>query len=102
MPAQKIQRIGIIGAGAWGTALANAAADSGRDVVLWASEAEVVAAKADGMSVVVAMQSRSTRQFILVSGLTIVGYSDSRDRAIARAEADGLVVVDRVRNRVVR
>ncbi len=44
MPAQKIQRIGIIGAGAWGTALANAAADSGRDVVLWAREPEVVAA----------------------------------------------------------
>ena len=27
--------IGIAGAGAWGTALANAAAVAGRDVVLW-------------------------------------------------------------------
>ncbi len=44
MRAQAIQRIGIIGAGAWGTALANAAADSGRDVVIWAREAEVVSA----------------------------------------------------------
>lgn len=44
MPAKAIQRIGIIGAGAWGTALANAAADSGREVVLWAREPEVVAA----------------------------------------------------------
>ena len=48
MAAQAIQRIGIIGAGAWGTALANAAADSGRDVVLWAREPEVVAAINDG------------------------------------------------------
>ena len=30
-----ISRIGIIGAGAWGTALANAAALAGRDVILW-------------------------------------------------------------------
>jgi glycerol-3-phosphate dehydrogenase (NAD(P)+) len=28
-------RIGVVGAGAWGTALANAAARAGRDVVLW-------------------------------------------------------------------
>ena len=37
-----IQRIGIIGAGAWGTALAVAARRAGRDVVLWAREAVVV------------------------------------------------------------
>lgn len=48
MPAKAIQRIGVIGAGAWGTALANAAADSGRDVVLWAREPEVVAAINNG------------------------------------------------------
>jgi glycerol-3-phosphate dehydrogenase (NAD(P)+) len=34
--------IGIIGAGAWGTALAVIAAKSGRDVVLWARESDVV------------------------------------------------------------
>ncbi|MDE1149373.1 MAG: NAD(P)-dependent glycerol-3-phosphate dehydrogenase [Azospirillaceae bacterium] len=39
-----MQRIGVIGAGAWGTALAMAARRAGRDVVLWAREAEVVAA----------------------------------------------------------
>ncbi len=39
-----MQRIGIIGAGAWGTALAMVARRAGRDVTLWAREPEVVAA----------------------------------------------------------
>ncbi len=38
------QRIGIIGGGAWGTALALTARRAGREVILWAREAEVVAA----------------------------------------------------------
>lgn len=37
-----IQRIGVIGAGAWGTALALTAKRAGRDVILWAREPEVV------------------------------------------------------------
>lgn len=37
-------RIGIVGGGAWGTALATAARRAGRRVVLWAREAEVVEA----------------------------------------------------------
>lgn len=36
------QTIGVIGAGAWGTALAEACARAGRDVMVWAFEAEVV------------------------------------------------------------
>jgi glycerol-3-phosphate dehydrogenase (NAD(P)+) len=39
----RVQRIGIIGGGAWGTALALTARRAGRDVVLCAREAEVVA-----------------------------------------------------------
>jgi glycerol-3-phosphate dehydrogenase (NAD(P)+) len=39
-----MQRIGIIGGGAWGTVLAMTAQRAGREVVLWAREAEVVAA----------------------------------------------------------
>lgn len=35
-------RIGVIGAGAWGTALAQIAARGGRDVMIWAREPEVV------------------------------------------------------------
>ncbi|MEG3124541.1 NAD(P)H-dependent glycerol-3-phosphate dehydrogenase [Sphingomonas sp. GB1N7] len=36
-------KIGVIGGGAWGTALAQVAARGGRDVLLWAREDEVVA-----------------------------------------------------------
>jgi len=36
------QNIGVIGAGAWGTALAQVAARAGRNVTLWAREAELV------------------------------------------------------------
>ncbi|HLI19740.1 MAG TPA: NAD(P)H-dependent glycerol-3-phosphate dehydrogenase [Stellaceae bacterium] len=39
-----MQRFGIIGGGAWGTALAQVLRRAGRDVLLWAREAEVVAA----------------------------------------------------------
>jgi glycerol-3-phosphate dehydrogenase (NAD(P)+) len=35
-------RIGVIGAGAWGTALAQAVASDGREVLLWAHEPELV------------------------------------------------------------
>ncbi|MBK8014968.1 MAG: NAD(P)-dependent glycerol-3-phosphate dehydrogenase [Deltaproteobacteria bacterium] len=35
-------RVGVIGAGAWGTALANLMAECGADVMLWAFEPEVV------------------------------------------------------------
>lgn len=38
-----MRRIGVIGAGAWGTALAAAARRAGRDVILWAYEPEVAA-----------------------------------------------------------
>lgn len=38
-----MQRIGIIGAGAWGTALAATARRAGRDVVLWAHEPDIAA-----------------------------------------------------------
>jgi glycerol-3-phosphate dehydrogenase (NAD(P)+) len=38
-----MQRIAVVGAGAWGTALANAAARAGRDVMLWARDPATVA-----------------------------------------------------------
>ncbi len=38
-----IARIGVIGGGAWGTALAQVAAAKGHETLLWAREAEVVA-----------------------------------------------------------
>jgi len=39
-----IDRLGVIGGGAWGTALAQVAASGGRDTLLWAREPEVVEA----------------------------------------------------------
>jgi len=42
MPASNLS-IGVIGGGAWGTALAQAMANGGRDVTLWARETDVVA-----------------------------------------------------------
>ncbi len=39
-----MQRFGVIGGGAWGTALAQVLRRAGRDVVIWAREPEVVAA----------------------------------------------------------
>ncbi len=39
-----IKRVGVIGAGAWGTALALTAKRAGRDVVLWALEPDVIQA----------------------------------------------------------
>ena len=40
----RIERIGVIGGGAWGTALAQVAASGGRETLLWAREPEVVEA----------------------------------------------------------
>jgi glycerol-3-phosphate dehydrogenase (NAD(P)+) len=42
--AEPFQTVGVLGAGAWGTALAQVAAAAGRTVTLWALEPEVVAA----------------------------------------------------------
>ncbi|MBO6504904.1 MAG: NAD(P)-dependent glycerol-3-phosphate dehydrogenase [Kordiimonadaceae bacterium] len=39
-----MEKIGVLGGGAWGTALAAAANQAGRDTVLWAREPEVVSA----------------------------------------------------------
>lgn len=44
MAAPRIERVAVIGAGAWGTALALTLARAGRQVRLWARESEVVAA----------------------------------------------------------
>ena len=37
-------RLGVVGGGAWGTALAQVAATGGRETMLWALEPEVVEA----------------------------------------------------------
>src|SRR5882672_4792804 len=40
-PSAPLARIGVLGGGAWGTALAQVAALAGREVALWALEPEV-------------------------------------------------------------
>ncbi len=40
-------KIGVIGAGSWGTALANVAAANGHDTTLWAYEPELVSGMTD-------------------------------------------------------
>ncbi|MHB2168421.1 NAD(P)H-dependent glycerol-3-phosphate dehydrogenase [Alsobacter sp. R-9] len=44
------ERIGVVGAGAWGTALANAAGRAGRGVVLWTHDADHAAEMASARS----------------------------------------------------
>ncbi len=41
---EAIHRVGVVGAGAWGTALATVSARAGRETLLWAREPEVVEA----------------------------------------------------------
>lgn len=43
MSKQVFQNIAVLGAGAWGSALANVAARAGRDVILWARDAKIAA-----------------------------------------------------------
>ena len=42
MSGDQVNSIGVVGGGAWGTALATVAARAGRDVMIWAREVEVV------------------------------------------------------------
>lgn len=48
MTEASMKRIGVVGAGAWGTALANVAARAGRDVVLWTRDCGHAAQMAGG------------------------------------------------------
>jgi glycerol-3-phosphate dehydrogenase (NAD(P)+) len=77
-----VQKIGVLGAGAWGTALAAAAVKAGRDTILWAREAEVVAA--------VNMGHENT---VFLPGVTL----DSKLRATAElsdlASSDAILIV---------
>src|SRR3954462_8575876 len=74
--------IGVIGAGAWGTALAIAAARAGRRVTLWAREPDVIASI-----------RRSGENALFLSGVTlpssIAGTGDLKEAA----SADALLLV---------
>ncbi len=74
--------IGVVGAGAWGTALALVAAEAGRRVTLWAREPEVVAAIS---------QSRENTRFLPGIALS-TAIAATADIAQAAA-ADAVLVV---------
>ena len=74
-----MQRIGIVGAGAWGTALAAVARRAGRDVTLWAREAEVVDAV-----------NRHHENALFLPGVRLdraIAATDNLMTAVGRAEA---------------
>lgn len=77
-----IQRVGVIGAGAWGTALALTAKRAGRDVVLWALEPDVV----------LAITKEHRNQAFLPDVLLDPAITATGDMALA-AHADVLLLV---------
>ncbi|MHA1536215.1 MAG: NAD(P)H-dependent glycerol-3-phosphate dehydrogenase [Alphaproteobacteria bacterium] len=78
-----MRSIAVIGAGAWGTALASVAARAGREVRLWAREAEVVA----GINA-----DRENAAFL--PGVTLdAGIAATGDLGQAAADADAVLLV---------
>ena len=78
MPSYK--SVGVIGAGAWGTALAGVAARAGRDVVLYARNAESAAAM------------KATRANPKLSGVLLDAGVDVTDDIAAAAGADVILI----------
>jgi glycerol-3-phosphate dehydrogenase (NAD(P)+) len=78
MPSYK--SVGVIGAGAWGTALAGAAARAGRDVVLYARNAESAAAM------------KATRANPKLSGVLLDASVDVTDDIAAAAGTDLILI----------
>jgi len=76
------ERIGVIGAGAWGTALTAIAARAGRSVSLWAREPEVVESIA---------RTRQNEPFL--PGIVLPPMACTGDMAAATAGAEALLVV---------
>lgn len=78
----QLQSVGIIGAGAWGTALATVARHAGRDVLLWAHEPETVAAINDGH-----------RNETFLPGIALDPAIEATDRLNEAATCDLLLMV---------
>jgi len=78
-----MQKIGILGAGAWGTALAQTARRAGRDVTLWAREPEV----ADAIN-------RSHENALFLPGVSLdEGILATTEAAQAVRTADAVLLV---------
>ncbi|MAB14165.1 MULTISPECIES: NAD(P)H-dependent glycerol-3-phosphate dehydrogenase [Parvibaculum] len=79
---RQFEKIGVIGAGAWGTALAQVAADAGRDVTIWAREPDVVES-------INATHENAT----FLSGVDLDRGIDATGDLTAAARADALLIV---------
>ncbi|KQW19477.1 glycerol-3-phosphate dehydrogenase [Afipia sp. Root123D2] len=75
------QNISVIGAGAWGTALANATARAGRDVVLYARQATI------------ATTIRTTRENPRLPGIKLDADVGVTDDLAGAAKADAILLV---------
>jgi glycerol-3-phosphate dehydrogenase (NAD(P)+) len=80
----EFRRISVLGAGAWGSALANAAAKTGRTVTLHGRSAEAKAADADAILLVVPTQAlrglMQTLAPVLRDGIPLVACSKGIER----------------------
>lgn len=77
-----MKRIGVIGAGAWGTALANAAAKAGRDVVLHGRDPALIATIA---------QTRRNEKYL--PGITLDKKLTATTDLAQAADADAILLV---------
>jgi glycerol-3-phosphate dehydrogenase (NAD(P)+) len=77
-----MKRIGVIGAGAWGTALANAAASAGRDVVLQGRDPERIAAIS---------RTRANEKYL--PGIKLDDRIDATTDPARAADADAVLLV---------
>jgi glycerol-3-phosphate dehydrogenase (NAD(P)+) len=75
-------KIGVVGAGAWGTALAQVAAADGRSVTLWAREPEVAAAIND-----------RRENDVFLAGVTLSPTIEATTRLDALAPCEALLIV---------
>jgi glycerol-3-phosphate dehydrogenase (NAD(P)+) len=87
MSSESALMIGVIGGGAWGTALAQVAAAGGEPVALWAREAEVVAAINAG---------HQNRQFL--PGIALSPTITAHDDLAALEACDALLLVTPAQN----
>lgn len=78
----EITKIGVVGAGAWGTALAQQSAKAGCDVTLWAREDEVVAS----------INERHENELFL-SGVALLGNIQATSQLTDIAGADFIFMV---------
>jgi len=78
-----VKRLAVIGGGAWGSALASVAARAGAGVVLWARDADVVAA----------INERHENPLFLPGIALDRGIAATTDAAAAIAGADAALIV---------